>query len=243
MKHSFRFFARFEKIDSHYEWLIEGEEFHHLHTVLRLKEGDEVDVFNGLGSSAKAIIKQIQNKKCALAESPSIKKEKQGKNRLGLAIASLKKQTMEDLLPCLTELGVDDIHIFAQEKTPKFLLAEKSLERYKKIVLSSSKQAKRNFIPKVRFWQNHEEMTKHLAEKYDDLALLSLDAEERLIDFAEDNKSTCAIIGSEAGLTTEEEKCFVSHGAEKVTLGANTLRAFTAAISAATLLKFDTPHG
>lgn len=80
---------------------------------------------------------------------------------------------MEDLLPSLVELGLSEIHIFSQEKTQKYLFSEKIIERYEKIVLSACKQAKRNFLPKLRLWKGEKDLGLFLQKNYEKIFLLS----------------------------------------------------------------------
>ena len=229
MKHRFRFFASLKKDGQ--TWLIEKDEFKHLQTALRLKEGDTIEVFDGKGSYAEAEITEIIPKKRALAFSDEVKQESPSQSVTALALGCLKKTTLEELLPSLVELGLHEIHIFSQEKTPKFLLSEKNKERYEKIILGACKQAKRNYIPTISFWENAESFKKNELKRFGDVFLLSPEGGNFSPQPREEKKSVCAILGSEHGLSEEEEKLFLSSGAQKISFGKNILRSFTAAIA------------
>ena len=229
MKHRFRFFASLKKDGQ--TWLIEKDEFKHLQTALRLKEGDKVEVFDGKGSYAEAELTEIIPKKRALAFSDEVSHETSSKKVTALALGCLKKTTLEDLLPSVVELGLHEIHIFSQEKTPKFLLSEKNKERYEKIILGACKQAKRNYIPEISFWEKAESFKKSELNRFGNIFLLSPEGEKSLPLETKKEGNFCAILGSEHGLSEEEESLFLSSGAQKISFGKNILRSFTAAIA------------
>ncbi len=235
MKHCFRFLASFSKEEEIFFWTLEQSECLHLSQVLRLKPGDQIEVFDGKGHYALATIETVQGKTLAIAVSSDIQKEIPSEKKKAIAIASLKKQTMEDLLPSLVELGLSEIHIFSQEKTEKYLFSEKIIDRYEKIILSACKQAKRNFLPELNFWRDKKDLGLFLQKNYEKLFLLS--PHGRRFDLSKDFEfqTICHIIGSEAGLSAEEESFFLTLGASERSLGSFVLRAYTAAIAASSL--------
>lgn len=237
MKHSFRFLANFKKKESFYEWNINEEELHHLSQVLRLSKEDFIEVFDGNGFFSTAKITDIKPKKFAKAVSQKIQKEEPKKNQLALALGALKPKTLDDLLPSLVEVGVDEIHIFLQEKTAKFRLSEKNETRWKKIILGACKQSKRNYLPKLFTWKKLSDLKDYLTKNFGKIILLSPSSEEHIIDQKELPDTVCALLGSEIGLSAEEEKLLLEIGAERVSLGTHILRSYTAAISTASILE------
>lgn len=242
MKHVFRFFAQLKNTEPPYEWLIEGDENHHLTKVLRMAPGDLLEVFDGKGNSAQAKL-ESSNKNTSMAHSDKITTSSEKKTRTGMALAFLKKNTLEDLIPSLVELDLDEIHLFAQQQTPKHLYTPKQKERFEKIILGASKQAKRDFLPKLIFWKETKSLALYLQENFQRKFLLNKGAPSLPLKSEIFTHSCCAIIGSEAGFSEEEMRAFFEVNAESFSLGANTLRAFTAAISAGTFLQhFASQH-
>ena len=235
MKHCFRFLASFEKEEDKYLWTLDSSECHHVSQVLRLKPGDQIEVFNGKGHYALATLEKVEGKTLALAVSSEVQKEIPSGKRKALAIASLKKQTMEDLLPSLVELGLSEIHIFSQEKTEKYLFSEKVIDRYEKIILSACKQAKRNFLPELKLWRDKKDLGLFLQKNYEKIFLLSPCGERFNLTKDFEFQTICHIIGSEAGLSAEEESFFLTLGASERSLGSFVLRAYTAAIAVTSL--------
>lgn len=236
MKHCFRFFGNYIKRDSNFEWTITGEELRHMHSVLRLQEGDTIEVFNGEGFYCLAKIESLKPKKQAIAISEQLCFSEKPKGTLALAIGALKPKTFDDLLPCLVELGLDEIHVFAQRHTEKFRISDKSKERWEKIVLGATKQSKRNYLCKLKTWQKPEGFIEHLKENFDRVLLLDPEAKNKLAGLQNKEQKLCAIIGSESGLSKEELESFKDIKAEGVRLGKNILRAYTAAIATTTIL-------
>ena len=60
MGHTFRFLAEY---NNNQEWEISSERWHQLKNILRLLEGDTIEVFDGKGQSAEACITELSKKK------------------------------------------------------------------------------------------------------------------------------------------------------------------------------------
>lgn len=237
MKHCFRFLGELHKRETSYEWIIRGEELHHLSQVLRLSEGDIIEVFDGKGSYSKSKIQDIKPKKFAKAVSETIEKEKPKEKKLGLALGAIKPKTLDELLPSLVEIGVDDINLFLQEKTPKFYFSEKNKERWNKIILNACKQSKRNFIPSLFLWSKHDDLKTHLESNYQKLFMLAPGETSKLLSQDNFPPNICAIIGSESGFSIFDENFLATLDIQKISLGPHILRSFTASIAVASILQ------
>jgi 16S rRNA (uracil1498-N3)-methyltransferase len=234
MKHRFRFLAR---NTAAHEWQItDEEELHHLKKVLRLKEGDAAEVFDGAGASGSGVITAIEGKQAVIecttrerAQAPSL--------TLHLAIGALKPGSIDELLPSLVELGVDSLHIFLQQGVDKSRLSGKALERWQRIILASCKQSKRDFIPQCHNWPSLQSCLEGTASLSSLKLCLDPDSSQPIsqIDFA-NKQSVFAVMGGEAGLSAAEEELLTSAQFHRVSLGPNVLRAYTAAIAVTALL-------
>ncbi len=234
MQHRFRFLAL--KETNAKLWRIEGEEFFHLKKVLRLKVGDEVEVFNLDGIWGVGSLLDIQ-KDHAHVEVLKIQTESLLHPKLAIAIGALQQQTMSDLLPCLVELGLNEIHIFLQEGSSSTRLNEKTLARWNKIILSSAKQCKRSLLPEIRGWVSLETCIENLQKSFQTLCVLDPDAELPLSQIKIEKENTlCVILGSEKGLNAKETSLLASKGARFANMGTSILRAFTAAIAGTSLI-------
>lgn len=235
MQHRFRFLARPDSTLK--TWYIEGDELFHLKKVLRLKGGAEVEVFDANGHWAIGHIKDLSTDFALVNGEESFHEQRQSP-KLALACGALQQQTMAELIPCLVELGIDEIHIFLQEGSAKARLADKSLNRWNKIALSALKQCKRSYQPLIRNWNSLEECLKAVSKDYE-MVFLEPEAEKPLSHFPiAKTKPVMIFLGSEKGLNSEEIKKLQQAGAQSANLGNSILRSFTAAIAAASLLLF-----
>ena len=110
MKHVFRFLAMSDGTN----WVVSGEEHQHLSRVLRIKEGEPVEFFDGLGNIGQGKVRSISKSQTLILQE-SITSTPPRERSLEIAIGALKPKTMDDLIPSLVELGCDHLHIFLQD--------------------------------------------------------------------------------------------------------------------------------
>src|SRR5512142_942912 len=84
------------------------EQLHHIRDVLRLKSGDTVTVFDGIGREATALIVSL-NQMQALLEIQQSKPALPQNVRITIACAIPRQSRMDDIIDQLTQLGVDSI--------------------------------------------------------------------------------------------------------------------------------------
>ena len=232
MKHTYRFFADFTEN----QWNIDPADIIHITKVLRLKNGDAVEVFNGNGKTAVGTINVISGKKVEFIPKQSKSFEKKD-HVLAIGIGALKPGFIDDILPPLIELDVDEVHVFLQNATAKSRLNEKVRERWNKITISSCKQCKRPFLPKIYCWQSAEEMiANELISNFNSKFILIPNADLPLIKADGYQQNTIAIIGGEKGFSDSEESSLLKFGFQAVNLGETILRAYTAGIAVASIL-------
>lgn len=125
---------------------MQDDEFHHLSHVMRLKEGETVELINGLGELAEASIESIEKKKATLCVL-SIYKEHPPSSKLFLAQALPRMPRLEYILEKSVELGVTDLWLFPGDLSEKKDLSPSNLDRIHHIIVSAMKQCGRLFIP------------------------------------------------------------------------------------------------
>ncbi|MGZ3538734.1 MAG: RsmE family RNA methyltransferase, partial [Thermodesulfobacteriota bacterium] len=108
---------------------IEGEEVKHIRKVLRLKAGDKIILFNGLGKeyegaileeTASSVLVKVQNISSPQKDSPL---------KVTLAQSLLKGEKMDFLIQKATELGVKEIIPFLSSRSVPFLEKSRRPER------------------------------------------------------------------------------------------------------------------
>jgi 16S rRNA (uracil1498-N3)-methyltransferase len=210
----------FGQAESDREWQIDPTELHHLR-VLRLRVGDQIELMNGAGTIARGPISRMTKTAAYVTAEDTQFEAALVESRLAIALPMLK--TMEDLLPGLVEVGVDDIVILHQDGCPK----HKPEERWHKMLISAAKQCKRTWLPTLRVFAEWDE-AQALLLSFDHRFLLEPTSDKTLLRQTPAAGSISCLLGNEEGL-----KLAVDPGFTPVCLGPNVLRAQTAAIVAA----------
>ncbi len=235
MAHCFRFLAQHIGSQS---WELHPDEWHHMLKVLRLPEGSDIELADGQGWVAKARLTGLGKHEGLLTiESESFTPALGLGSQFTLAIGALKPQSVDDLLPYLIELGVDGIEVFSSQSVDKSRLQDKVRERWDRIAGAAMKQCKRPWAPSISWSSSFDE----LLEKSPGFAhklFLDPDGEQNLGRWQPTLPGpTIAVIGSEKGLDLEETNLLREHGFLACRIEGSVLRATTAAIATATLLR------
>lgn len=215
-----------------------AEECKHLLTVLRLKEGHPIILFNGDGNEYSATLK-IESKRQAKAlieAQLSISVESPLPIHLGQGIS--KGERMDFVLQKSVELGVTEITPLITERCPIKLNAErweKKQQHWEKVIISACEQCGRNVVPKLHAPINLNEW---LRQSTNQLRItLHPQAEKRMQDIRPDQHGFRLLIGPEGGLSDNEIYQSSETGFASVLIGPRVLRTETAALAAITVLQ------
>jgi len=202
---------------------LSDEERHHSR-VLRVREGEEVELFDGRGNnflgrfSAECveILKLIANREPRTA--------------ISLAMSIIQLDKFEIVLQKATELGV---HSFVPLITDRIEVRIERVrgkeDRWRKIVLEAVKQSGRSRIPPIEPPMTFDEAIKREGNKI----VFDADAPE----VTTDNRSlTTVFIGPEGSFSERELQLARDAGAAFERLGPRRLRAETAALAAVTIV-------
>lgn len=204
-----------------------GQEAKHATKVLRFREGDSIQVVNGMGSWFDCTIAQITGD-TVKAEIQKSKKVPEPDPELVLAMGIIKKRDrLEFAVEKCVELGVSEIVLFRSRHTVK---ENVRMERLEMTALSAMKQSLRAYLPTIRIFdslqdvlENHQSYQPLIAhEKEESKTGISADIKQQ--------KRLLLLVGPEGGFSEKEITSAVNLGAEIVSLGHNRLRAETAAI-------------
>lgn len=229
MSHKRRFYTPLS-LSKKNEILIEGEEAHHALKVLRVKEGETVEVINGKGEEVKGIIQKIIKEKLTVIFKEEVKIFSEPKIKISLLIGMSELSSLEETIMHTTELGLwkfSPVHTKYSLTKPE--LIEKKIERLKKIAISAIKQSGVHFLPQIEIFYNLKEALKTLPKQ---IFLFSQDAQKYINDFELKEYEFTFAIGPEGDFSEEEKELFERFGCKKVKICENTLRVETAAISA-----------
>ncbi len=218
------------------------DEARHLRDVLRLKNGDEVYVFDGSGREFRCVLLNSKRDEAELEIEAEVEPAKPESHlQLKLGVALLKGEKFDLVVQKATELGVKqvtplitryaDIHLRDQTD------AAKRVARWQRIALEAAKQSGRAFVPEI---SEPAPFAVFVGTNDSDLCLMFSERDGTSLSSLTTNpapQSVSALVGSEGGWSDEEIEQARTQNAHVITLGGRILRAETAAITATALLQ------
>jgi len=211
----------------------------HLKKALRLDVNDEVEVFDGHGSSAICKILESNRSSVSLQRVSDIKIDKPPTNRLGFILPFIKKENFHFMLQKLCEIGATEF-IFYKPDLIDQSIAKKDLSKiYSKseeVIISACKQCGTNFLPITSFVSSLSDAIKKLDQsstKY----VFDVEANDIFDVILVKSNNIFVITGAESGFSESE----INHMHEKdfsfKLLSKNILRAETAPLVIASLFQ------
>lgn len=217
---------------------LDGPEASHMINVMRLKPGEHVELFDGKGTLAEAVIMEVKKKVARLQIENSKTQSPPANNRIIIAASIAKGQRLDWMVSKCTELGVDHIFPVICERTVKLSKGANAVERLEKLTISSAKQCKRLFLPTISKPQSLTDSLSSIKQTYPDCQMIfgGLNQNTRPINHIKTNTDTVAFIGPEGGFTTEEQTFLEQNAVTPTKLTDTVLRTETAAIALASIL-------
>jgi 16S rRNA (uracil1498-N3)-methyltransferase len=205
---------------------------HHAVHVLRLREGDEVTLFNGRGGEFAARIASIQRLRIAIDLLQHRPIEREGPLQVTLVQAVSAGEKMDSTVRKAVELGAFAIQPVLAARSvarPKGDRAENRRGHWQKVVIAACEQCGRNRIPEVRALL---ELGDYRAAEDGERVLLSPSSRLPFSKAVSKGERFTLAAGPEAGFTAEEEAALAREGFVPASLGPRTLRTETAAVAA-----------
>jgi len=210
------------------------EAAHHASRVLRLRVGDAVQIFDGLGNALDATISAINGKHVLLGNLQPVMKQLESGLRIVLAQAMSTSEKMDWVVQKATELGAAEIVPVQTQRSVAKLTgprAEKRAEHWRNVTISACEQCGRNALPQLHAPQELGawlgEMRHMSASKF----ILLPGGAGNLPMQPKPQGSATLLIGPEGGFTADEAKVAEQAGFVPVLLGPRVLRTETAAIA------------
>ncbi len=220
-----RFFV--DKIDS--ELIIEGEEFRHAVSVLRIKEGETIIVCDNSGDEYISKITKIEKKSFKAEIIEKQVNNCEAKSEVILICGYLKGDKTELIVQKAVELGVKKIVTFSSEYSSAYM-NENKLLRLNRVSVESAKQCGRAIAPAVEYAETFEKALA-FGENANSKIFACEFADKSDMSLSEVNGTTAIVVGSEGGFSKEESDIAVQKGYKRVFLGNRILRAETACIT------------
>lgn len=215
--------------------VLQDQEFHHLVNVTRIKAGEQIELVNGRGSLAEALVIRLE-KKQAILSIISVTFQPPPPAAAILAQAIPRINRLDFILEKGTELGMSELWLYPASESERKTLTDHQLDRMRAITISAMKQCGRLYLPKI-------EIRPPLSQwKQTEYAAFYGDVEPNAPVFAElwiEMKKTQGVlffIGPESGFTAQELAILKKLHAKGVRLHPNILRTDTAALAALSLI-------
>jgi len=229
--------ARFHAPDAHEPGdvvTLPAEEGEHLTRVLRLKAGDALRVFNGVGREFEAIVEDAGKRGVRVQLCAAVQPAPEARVAITLAQAVLKGDKMDDVVRDATMLGAAAIQpvITSRTEVSRASLARGNRrERWERVAVSSVKQCGRATVPSIAEPIEFADLIAALSTMQlplPGLMLVEPSAAAETTPASEldlsPQRGATVLIGPEGGWTPDE----IDRGASAcrlITVGARTLRA------------------
>lgn len=211
-------------------------EAQHATRVMRVKVGDDVELFNGLGLQAAARIIEIGRNRCVCGTEHATLVDREPKRLVNMAIALPKPERAKELVERLTELGIKHITPLVAERTQR-PPSESNMDKLRKVVIEACKQSGRNHLMEFGPVSTAKDyfQADRVGEKF--IAHPDPDAQSIRSHFSSDDHPAIHVaIGPEGGWSESEYQSATTNGFQSINLGKRIYRIETAAVAVAAIL-------
>jgi 16S rRNA (uracil1498-N3)-methyltransferase len=222
--------------------VIRGDDALHLNHVLRLRPGDEVELFDGTGSICRAVIDTVGSAAASVSIVSRFRSSRESPLAITLAVGFLKDKKMDALMRQLTELGIRRfLPFFCRRSVPRpdGERLEKRRGRWEKIAREAVKQCRRGYVPEISPVMNFAEMISEGRTEPCKFFFWENGTEAIPTSLAgKTPESTFLVVGPEGGFTEAEAESAREAGYRIAALGPRILRAETAAVAVCATVQY-----
>ncbi|MDC9621742.1 16S rRNA (uracil(1498)-N(3))-methyltransferase [Xenorhabdus sp. XENO-7] len=227
-----------ERLSVETEIYLSDEAANHVGRVLRMSNGQPLQLFDGSNQVFDAELIEVSKKTIKVRITDGKLSDHESPLNLHLGQVMSRGEKMEFTIQKSVELGVNTITPLFSERCGVKLDAErleKKLQQWKKIVISACEQCGRNRIPEIRPVMSLETWC---AENDGSLKLnLHPRASQSINTLPLPVEKVRLLIGPEGGLSAEEIEMTANHQFTDILLGPRVLRTETTALTAITALQ------
>jgi 16S rRNA (uracil1498-N3)-methyltransferase len=204
----------------------------HIVQVLRMAKGDQLQLTNGAGIKAVAVITDDNRKRCKVSIEQKTEVPASSK-KITVAISLIKNASrFEWFLEKATELGVSEIIPLICERTEKEKFRP---ERLQQIIVSALLQSQQCWMPVLHEPRPFKDVVSDSKAAHK-LIAHCMNTEKNPLEDVGPSAATILLIGPEGDFTKSEIDLALQHGFLPVTLGSTRLRTETAGLVGAALL-------
>jgi len=212
--------------------ILPDEPAHHVSRVLRMREGQQLQIFNGTGGCYLAQITSINKNSVQVLPTAFLQQERETELQITLAQGISRGRHMDYTVQKAVELGVTRIVPLVTEYSNVRLDEDRSRKRllhWQKIIINACEQCGRNRLPEILEPSGYSDWI--LRESHVLKLVLSPQANECLSDFSPQGSDLLILSGPEGGLSEAEIIEATRNDYMAVQLGPRILRTETAAIA------------
>ncbi len=210
------------------------EAAHHAVRVLRLREGDRVEMFDGLGNACHGVIAEAGGRHVVVGGISTGGASRESPLQVMLAQAMSSSEKMDWVIQKATELGVAEIQPLDTERSVARLPAEraaKRLEHWRQVAISACEQCGRNLLPEIHAPLDIMVWLRQMKELPATKLIMLPQGVSSLNSLEKPNGGVVLLIGAEGGFAESESDSALRCGFTPVRLGARVLRTETAAVA------------
>lgn len=208
---------------------------HKIKDVLRLKQGNFVYAFDGIGGEYLYKISRIERSAFILEKEKYNKREGSPKNKIILGFPLIKEEKIDFILQKASELGVFGFLPFVSRRSLQIKPSIAKIKRWKKIVIEAVRQSGRLWIPQIHKVESLAEITmKDYCLKF----FTSIKGKKLETVFSKGANDILVIVGPEGDFTSSEVNILKIKGFLPLRLSSNILRSETAAVFAVGLISY-----
>ena len=225
-------------LESGTQIILPSELHRYIHSVLRLREGDAVTLFNGNGNDFHGIISDISKKSSTILLHEKINIDNESPVHTHLFQAISKGDRMDNAIQKSVELGVSEITPMISERTV-VRVDEKRLQKkilhWEKIIISACEQSGRAVIPKLHPIINFIDALGAIESK--NSYILTPEADQKLSSIQPGFSNCNIFIGPEGGFSEAEINIANKHFLTGIKMGKRILRTETAPIAVLSVIQ------
>ncbi len=207
---------------------------HHASRVLRLRVGDELQMFDGEGHECHGVIADLSGKRVLVSDIKAVDTFRESPLHTVLAQALCSSEKMDWIIQKATELGVTEIQPLDTERSVARLSAERAEKRmahWQQVAISACEQCGRNTLPVIHPPIDIMASLRKLREQTSSKFILLPEGATALSAQARPVGPVVLMIGAEGGFSPAESETALLCGFTPIRMGARVMRTETAAIA------------
>lgn len=222
---------------------LEAQAAHHAATVLRIKKGRPIVLFNGQdyhGVKGEFIgeVCEIKRKSVEIICREFIEKNTQSSIDFHLGICLIKNDRMDWLIQKATELGATQLTPLLSQNTDRKLSkqpSEKKQAHWQQVMINACEQSGRTDLMSIN---PPIVLNSYLDASQAELKIILHPHSNHVANLTDKPESIDCVIGPEGGFTEEEVKQANTQGFKTMQLGSRILRAETAPLVVLSILQY-----